>query len=152
MDSIRDEKCDTYTQFVLCHSTLAIDWAPQKMLLPTVLYHVFNSVRWRIETRDWLCPVCYWSFLPSFTKYTCSTAWLTRRQTRDQRLLRITGWKTNFIVTLVLFHRWRQEVKVVRIARFHVKNLTRITVYKAKLITQTLRLVWNRVKCLISSG
>jgi len=29
-DSIRDAKCDTYTQFVLWHSTLAIDCAPQK--------------------------------------------------------------------------------------------------------------------------
>ena len=101
----------------------------KKMLLPTVLYHVFNSVRWRIETRDWLCPVCYWSFLPSFTKNTCSTAWLTRCQTRDQRLLRKTGWEANFIVTLVPFNRWRQEVKVVRIVRFKVENQTRSTVY-----------------------
>jgi len=101
----------------------------KKMLLPAVLHHVLNSVRWRIETRDWLCPVCYWPFLPSFTKHTCSTAWLTRRQTRDQRLLRITGLRANIIVTLVLLHRWRQEVKVVRIARFQAENQTRSTVH-----------------------
>jgi hypothetical protein len=42
-NSICDAKCDADTQFVLCHSTLAIDCAPQKMLLPAVLYHVFNQ-------------------------------------------------------------------------------------------------------------
>jgi hypothetical protein len=106
-----------------------IDYAPQKMLLPAVLYHVFNSVWWLIEIRVWLCRTCCWSFLPSFTKYTCSTAWLTRHQTRDQRLLRITSWKVNVMVTLVLFHLWRQEVKVVRIDRFQAENQTRRTVY-----------------------